>query len=88
MNNNDSHVPPLIIGKSYIKNNKEIETDINIIKNNRYTILNQICSQKKIPEGIPPPVIMKNQQEIMKDLKKNLPKNNNSIITSILCVHQ
>lgn len=36
-----------IIGKSYIKNNKHIETDTNIIENNKFTILNHIKSPKE-----------------------------------------
>ena len=36
-----------VIGKSYIKNNKQIETDINIIENNKFTILNHIKSPKE-----------------------------------------
>ena len=86
MFNTDSDI---ITGRSFIKHNETVETDLEIIENNNLTILNQLCSPKKIPEGIPPhPSIKKVQPEKLKDLKKTSMKSNNSISTSMMCVHQ
>ena len=68
----------IIRGKSYILKNKEVTTDLTIIKNNKLTILNLLCPPQP-SEGIPPE---------NKDLKKTSLKNKNSIYTSLLCVHQ
>ena len=38
-----------IVGKSYLKHNTQIEINLNIIKNNKLTILNHICSHKGVP---------------------------------------
>jgi len=85
MFNTDSDI---ITGRSFIKHNETIETDLEIIENNNLTILNQLCSPKKIPEGIPPPPTKKVQPEKLKDLKKTSLKSSNSISTSMMCVHQ
>ena len=85
MFNTDSDI---ITGRSFIKHNETVETDLEIIENNNLTILNQLCSPKKIPEGIPPPPTKKVQPEKLKDLKKTSMKSNNSISTSMMCVHQ
>tara|TARA_B100000941_G_C28136715_1_gene365664 strand:- start:225 stop:464 length:240 start_codon:yes stop_codon:yes gene_type:complete len=68
----------IIQGKSYIQKNKKVTTDLTVIKNNTLTILNHLC-QSQVPEGIPPE---------KKGLKQNSQKNNDSIYTSIVCVHQ
>jgi len=85
MFNTDSDI---ITGRSFIKHNETVETDLEIIENNNLTILNQLCSPKKIPEGIPPPPTKKVQPEKLKDLKKTSLKSSNSISTSMMCVHQ
>ena len=85
MFNTDSDI---ITGRSFIKHNETVETDLEIIENNNLTILNQLCSPKKIPEGIPPPPTKKVQPEKSMDLKKTSLKSNNSISTSMMCVHQ
>ena len=85
MFNTDSDI---ITGKSFLKHNKTVETDLEVIENNNLTILNQLCSPKKIPEGIPPPLTKKVQPEKLKDLKKTSLKSSNSISTSMVCVHQ
>jgi len=82
MFNTDSDI---VTGRSFIKYNETVETDLEIIENNNLTILNQLCSPKKIPEGIPPPPTKKVQPE---DLKKTSLKSSNSISTSMMCVHQ
>lgn len=68
----------IIRGKSYILKNKEVITDLTIIKNNKLTILNLLCIPQP-SEGIPPE---------KKNLKQNSHKNKSSIYTSLLCVHQ
>ena len=83
MFNTDSDI---VTGRSFIKHNETVETDLEIIENNNLTILNQLCSPKKIPEAIPP--TKKNQPEKLKDLKKTSMKSNDSISTSMMCVHQ
>ena len=85
MFNTDSDI---VTGRSFIKHNETVETDLEIIENNNLTILNQLCSSKKIPEGIPPPPTKKVQPEKLKDLKKTSMKSSNSISTSMICVHQ
>ena len=85
MINTDSDI---VTGRSFIKYNETVETDLEIIENNNLTILNQLCSPKKIPEGIPPPPTKKVQPEKLKDLKKISMKSSNSISTSMMCVHQ
>lgn len=85
MINTDSDI---ITGRSFIKHNETVETDLEIIENNNLTILNQLCSPKKIPEGLPPPPTKKVQPEKLKDLKKTSMKSSNSISTSMMCVHQ
>jgi len=79
----------IVTGRSFLKHNETVETDLEVIENNILTILNQLCSPKKIPEGIPPPPSTKKvQPEKLKDLKRNSMKNNSSISTSTMCVHQ
>ena len=85
MFNTDSDI---VTGRSFLKHNETIETDLEIIENNNLTILNQLCSPKKIPEGIPPPPTKKVQLEKLMDLKKTSVKSNDSISTSMMCVHQ
>ena len=68
----------IIQGKSYILKNKEVTTDLTIIQNNNFTILNLICPPQ-LSEGVPPE---------KKGLKQNSPKNKHFIYTSIACVHQ
>ena len=85
MINTDSDI---VTGRSFIKYNETVETDLEIIENNNLTILNQLCSQKKLPEGIPPTLTKKVQPEKLKDLKKTSMKSSNSISTSMMCVHQ
>jgi hypothetical protein len=53
-----------IIGKSYIKYNKKIETDTKIIENNHLTILNHIKFPKKQQKKI------KNNNALKNYLKK------------------
>ena len=91
MINTDSDIgtdSDIVTGRSLIKYNETVETDLEIIENNNLTILNQLCSPKKIPEGIPPPLTKKVQPEKLKDLKKTSLKSSNSISTSMVCVHQ
>ena len=64
----------LIKGRSLIKKNKEVTTDLHQIRDNKLTILNHIC----IPEGTPP---------VKKDLNVIYPKKEHSISTSPVCVH-
>jgi len=85
MFNTDSDI---VTGRSFLKHNETVETDLEIIENNNLTILNQLCSPKKISEGIPPPPTKKVQPEKLKDLKKTSLKSSNSISTSMMCVHQ
>ena len=68
----------IIQGKSFIQKNKEVATDLTVIKNNNLTILNLLCSPRP-SEGVPPE---------KKDLKKNSHKNKNSIYISSTCAPQ
>lgn len=71
----ESNEPDIIKGKSYLK--RPIETDIDIIKDNKLTILNHICSPRKIQETIP-----------QMDSKQNSQINKSSTYISTACVHQ
>jgi len=89
MSDKDTEFPNLVTGRSFLKHNESVETDLEVIENNNLTILNHLCSPKKIPEGIPPyPSTKKVQPEKSMDLKKISMKNNSSIYTSTMCVHQ
>lgn len=77
MNNQDfTDDIDIIQGVSFIKNQK-VTADLKIIKKNKFTILNHLCSPR-LSEGVPP-------EE--KEMKQNSLKNKNSIYTSSLCVH-
>tara|TARA_B100001989_G_C24456231_1_gene421730 strand:+ start:529 stop:795 length:267 start_codon:yes stop_codon:yes gene_type:complete len=88
MSDKDTGFPNLITGKSFLKHNETVETNLEVIENNNLTILNHLCSPKKIPESIPPPPIKKVHPEKSMDLKRISMKNNSSIYTSTMCVHQ
>ena len=62
----------LIVGKSLIKNNKEVVKDLLIIRDNKLTILNHICIRDPTPG-------------VEKDSTTNYPKKVNS--TSIYPVY-
>jgi len=72
--------PETITGKSYLK--QQVETDTNIIKENKLTILNHICSPRKeqIPEQETPPST--------RAMNKTLRLSKSSIYTSTMCVQQ
>ena len=73
--------PETITGKSYLK--QPVETDTTIIKENKLTILNHICSPRKT-EQIP-------EQETpisTRGLNKTLRQSKSSIYTSTLCAQQ
>jgi len=72
---NNLNESDIIIGKSYLK--QSVETNTDIIKDNKLTILNHICSPRKIQETIP-----------QMDSKQNSQTNKNSIYTSTLCAQQ
>ena len=69
-----------IVGLSYLKS--PVETDTTIIKENKLTILNHICSPRKeqIPEQETPPSI--------RGSNKTLRLSRSSIYTSTMCVQQ
>ena len=73
---NESRKPEIITGISYLK--QPVETDTNIIKENKLTILNHICSPRKeqIPEQETPPS------------NKTLRQSKSSIYTSTMCAQQ
>ena len=78
---NETSKPELITGKSYLK--QTVETDTNIIKENKLTILNHICSPRKeqpIPEQETPPST--------RAMNKTLRLSRSSIYTSTMCVQQ
>jgi len=77
---NESRKPEIITGISYLK--QSVETDTNIIKENKLTILNHICSPRKeqIPEKETPPST--------RDSNKTLRLNRSSIYTSTICAQQ
>lgn len=77
----ESNEPEIIKGKSYLK--RPVETDIDIIKDNKLTILNHICSPRKtepIPEQETPPST--------RAMNKTLRLSRSSIYTSTMCVQQ
>ena len=47
----DKGFPDIIEGRSLIKKNKKVETDLNTIRLNKNTVLHSICPPS---EGIPP----------------------------------
>ena len=61
----DKGFSDIIEGRSLIKKNKKIETDLNTIRLNKNTVLHSICPQS---EGIP----------LKKDSNKTYQKNNDS----------
>ena len=68
--------PETITGKSYLK--QPVETDTTIIKENKLTILNHICSPRKEQET-PPSIRVSNE---------TLRQSRSSIYTSTMCVQQ
>ena len=72
--------PEIITGKSYLK--QSVETNTTIIKENKLTILNHICSPRKeqIPEQETPPSIRVSNE--------TLRQSKSSIYTSTLCAQQ
>jgi len=73
--------PEIITGKSYLQ--KPVETNTDIIKENKLTILNHICSPRKtepIPEQETPPST--------RAMNKTLRLSRSSIYTSTMCVQQ
>jgi len=65
----DESFPDIIKGRSLIKKNTEVTTDLDSIRLNKNTVLHSICP----PEGVPP------QKE---GLRKLLPTNGSSTSTS------
>ena len=77
---NETSKPEIITGKSYLK--QSVETNTTIIKENKLTILNHICSPRK--EQIP-------EQETplsTRGSNKTLQQSKSSIYTSTLCAQQ
>ena len=74
----DLYVPEKIIGKSYLKYNKLLEIDLDIIQNNKLTMLNHLCySPKQIPEGVPsgiPEDIPNTKKKIYRNKRTMTPK--------------
>ena len=68
--------PEIITGKSYLQ--KPVETNTDIIKENKLTILNHICSPRKEQET-PPSIRVSNE---------TLRQSRSSIYTSTMCVQQ
>ncbi len=73
---NEPRKPEIITGKSYLK--QPVETDTTIIKENKLTILNHICSPRKEQET-PPSIRVSNE---------TLRQSRSSIYTSTMCVQQ
>ena len=61
----DKGFPDIIEGRSLIKKNKKVATDLNTIRLNKNTVLHNICPPS---EGVPP----------KKDSNKTYQKNNDS----------
>lgn len=72
--------PETITGKSYLK--RPVETNTTIIKENKLTILNHICSPRK--EQIPE----KETPLSTRGSNKTLRQSKSSIYTSTLCAQQ
>jgi len=65
MPGSDKGFPDIIEGRSLIKKNTEVATDLDTIRLNKNTVLHSICSP---PEGVP----------LKKDSNKTYQKNNDS----------
>ena len=61
----DESIPDIIKGRSLIKKNREVATDLDTFRLNKNTVLHSICPQS---EGIP----------LKKDSNKTYQKNNDS----------
>ena len=72
--------PETITGKSYLK--RAVETNTNIIKENKLTILNHICSPRKEQ------ILEKETPPSTRDSNKTLQQSKSSIYTSTMCVQQ
>ena len=64
----DEGLPDIIEGRSLIKKNKKVETDLDTIRLNKNTVLYSLCPP---PEGVP----------LEKDSNKTYQKNNDSSCT-------
>ena len=77
---NEPREPELITGKSYLK--QTVETDTNIIKENKLTILNHICSPRKEQ------IQAQETPHSTRGSNKTLRLSRSSIYTSTMCVQQ
>ena len=78
---NESRKPEIITGKSYLK--QPVETDTTIIKENKLTILNHICSPRKEQ-----PIQEQETPHSTRGSNKTLRLSRSSIYTSTMCVQQ
>jgi len=78
---NEPRKPEIITGKSYLK--QPVETDTTIIKENKLTILNHICSPRKEQ-----PIQEQETPHSTRGSNKTLRLSRNSIYTSTMCVQQ
>lgn len=78
---NETSKPELITGKSYLK--QPVETDTTIIKENKLTILNHICSPRKEQ-----PIQEQETPHSTRGSNKTLRLSRSSIYTSTMCVQQ
>ena len=77
-----------IVGLSYLKS--PVETDTTIIKENKLTILNHICSPKKGQRKVtqPPSIPEQETPKSKRGSNTNLRLSRSSIYTSSMCVQQ
>ena len=83
---NETSKPELITGKSYLK--QPVETNTTIIKENKLTILNHICSPRKEQPIQEQPIQEQETPPSTRVSNKTLRQSRSSIYTSTMCVQQ